>query len=166
MALSPFGHGNEPFRPRNEGTFDMDRRQSIKAVARNYAQASRGDRMPPYLRHLHHHLEEPMGGVRRRPYFQLPTINYQPAPDCADALNAATFQNLSTMHRLRFSGFDSVWTKPSTASSSSGDSKYSENFAARPARSASQDAISSTMDSLPLKRQITSSKSVLPKKSF
>ena len=65
----------------------MDRRQSIKAVARNYAQAS----MPPYLRHLHRHLEEPVGGVRRT--FPISPIRQVPlAPDRVDALDPVRVQ--------------------------------------------------------------------------
>lgn len=79
--------------------------------------------------------------------------------------NAATDLKRFRISSLRTSGSSSVWTKPSMASSRSRLARYSLNFAARPFRSFSDDAISSTMVSRPLKRQMMSSKSVLVKKS-
>ena len=64
----------------------MDSRQSIKAVARNYAQASRSDRMPPYLRHLDLDLEEPVAGVGRTHPLRIRQVCL--APDGVDALGS------------------------------------------------------------------------------
>ena len=47
--------------------------------------------MPPYLRHLHRHLEEPVGGVRRT--FPIsPIRQVRLAPDRVDALDPVRVQ--------------------------------------------------------------------------